>query len=276
MAWVRRNCRQLVSVCRNGAGGICGALQDPPDRRGADAVAELEQLALDPLVAPARVLPRHPHDQGGEDVVDRWPSGPVRVGPLRRRGGDASAGSCRGDQAMQRSLGAGPGRGRRTRPGPPSPGGVVGWCGAARRPRGAARGARRPWRRTCGRAGPASRRAGRRSGRAGGATRLIIMPYAGRSSLQLTGQADFWHPTRFRHHFSHTWLDRGGPEGDLMGSTDGPHRRCCAATAPVPAALGPGAPTTASSATCHNRQVCSSHLVARFEDPTRPHYGTHK
>jgi integrase len=24
------------------------------------------------------------------------------------------------------------------------------------------------------------------------------------------------HPHRFRHHFSHTWLDRGGPEGDLM------------------------------------------------------------
>ena len=24
------------------------------------------------------------------------------------------------------------------------------------------------------------------------------------------------HPYRFRHHFSHTWLDRGGPEGDLM------------------------------------------------------------
>jgi hypothetical protein len=23
---------------------------------------------------------------------------------------------------------------------------------------------------------------------------------------------------RFRHHFSHTWLDRGGPEGDLMGA----------------------------------------------------------
>ena len=26
---------------------------------------------------------------------------------------------------------------------------------------------------------------------------------------------DAW-PHRFRHHFSHTWLDRGGPEGDLM------------------------------------------------------------
>ena len=24
------------------------------------------------------------------------------------------------------------------------------------------------------------------------------------------------YPHRFRHHFSHTWLDRGGPEGDLM------------------------------------------------------------
>ena len=46
-----------------------------------DAMAELEQLALQPLVSPARVLPRHPHHQGGEHVVDRWPSGPVRVGP---------------------------------------------------------------------------------------------------------------------------------------------------------------------------------------------------
>ena len=27
--------------------------------------------------------------------------------------------------------------------------------------------------------------------------------------------ADAW-PHRFRHHFSHTWLDRGGAEGDLM------------------------------------------------------------
>jgi integrase len=24
------------------------------------------------------------------------------------------------------------------------------------------------------------------------------------------------HPHRFRHHFSHTWLERGGAEGDLM------------------------------------------------------------
>jgi hypothetical protein len=24
------------------------------------------------------------------------------------------------------------------------------------------------------------------------------------------------HAQRFRHHFSHTWLDRGGAEGDLM------------------------------------------------------------
>jgi integrase/recombinase XerD len=24
------------------------------------------------------------------------------------------------------------------------------------------------------------------------------------------------YPHRFRHHFSHTWLDRGGAEGNLM------------------------------------------------------------
>jgi integrase len=30
-------------------------------------------------------------------------------------------------------------------------------------------------------------------------------------------QCGLWvYPHRFRHHFSHTWLDRGGPEGDLM------------------------------------------------------------
>ena len=57
------------------------ALQDPPDGRGAHAVAEFEQLALDSHVPPARVLLRHPRHQGGERVVDRWPSAPVRVGP---------------------------------------------------------------------------------------------------------------------------------------------------------------------------------------------------
>jgi integrase/recombinase XerD len=30
-------------------------------------------------------------------------------------------------------------------------------------------------------------------------------------SLQVSDSA-----RRFRHHFSHTWLDRGGGEGDLM------------------------------------------------------------
>ena len=34
------------------------ALQDAADRRGADAVAELEQLTLNPQVPPAWVLPR--------------------------------------------------------------------------------------------------------------------------------------------------------------------------------------------------------------------------
>ena len=101
MAWVRRNCRQLVSVCRDRRRWDAVALQDPPDRRGADAVAEFEQLALDPHVPPARVLPRHPHHQGGEDVVDRWPSGPVRVGPSSADEAAMPAQDrVRGDQAM--------------------------------------------------------------------------------------------------------------------------------------------------------------------------------
>lgn len=55
------------------------------------------------------------------------------------------------------------------------------------------------------------------------------------------------HPHRFRHHFSHTWLDRGGPEGDLMelngwaSPQDAPPAR-----RQRPAAPGPTAPTTAS------------------------------
>ena len=53
-------------------------------------------------------------------------------------------------------------------------------------------------------------------------------------------------PHRFRHHFSHTWLDRGGPEGDLTELNGWASRRCSAATAPAPAAPAPAAPTTAS------------------------------
>jgi integrase len=52
-------------------------------------------------------------------------------------------------------------------------------------------------------------------------------------------------PHRFRHHFSHTWLDRGGPEGDLMELNGW----CSAVTVPAPAAPAapePAGPTTAS------------------------------
>ena len=70
-------------------------------------MAELEQLALKPDVPPARILPRHPHHQRGEDVVDRWPSGLVGVGPSaaheaamptqdRVRGDQAVAAQCAG------------------------------------------------------------------------------------------------------------------------------------------------------------------------------------
>ena len=151
MAWVRRNCRQLVSVCRTGAGGMRWRFRI---RRIVEAPTRWPSLSSSPWIAvsPARVLPRHPHHQGGQDVVDRWPSGPVRVGPSSADEAAMPAQDrVRGDQAMADAVrGAAAGRGRRTRPGLPSPGAVVGWCGAGRRLRGAARGARRPWWRTCG------------------------------------------------------------------------------------------------------------------------------
>jgi hypothetical protein len=67
--------------CSAARSGACWrdpvALQDPPDRRGARAVAECDSSPPDPYVPSARVLPRHPHYQGGDDVVDRWPPGPA-------------------------------------------------------------------------------------------------------------------------------------------------------------------------------------------------------
>ena len=64
-------------------------------------MAEIEQLAPQPQVSPARVLPRHPQDQGGEGVVDRWSSCPVGVGPSSADEAAVPTQDCVGsDQAM--------------------------------------------------------------------------------------------------------------------------------------------------------------------------------
>jgi hypothetical protein len=55
--------------------------EDPADRGRTDPVAELEQLARDPLVPPAVVLGGEPLDQRGDLGADRRPSRPVRIGP---------------------------------------------------------------------------------------------------------------------------------------------------------------------------------------------------
>ena len=59
-------------------------------------------------------------------------------------------------------------------------------------------------------------------------------------------------PHRFRHHYSHTWLDRGGPEGDLMELNGWTSPQMLRRSVPAPAAPAPAAPTTASWATAHN------------------------
>jgi hypothetical protein len=45
-------------------------------------VAELEEFALNALVAPGLVLSGHPFDQRGDRVLEGWATGAVRVGPL--------------------------------------------------------------------------------------------------------------------------------------------------------------------------------------------------
>jgi hypothetical protein len=57
-------------------------LQDSPDGRGGYGVAESDQLALDPPVAPSRILAGHPQDQGSDRRCDGWSArSSVRVGP---------------------------------------------------------------------------------------------------------------------------------------------------------------------------------------------------
>ena len=73
----RPSCRCAVR-CR----GDLRRFEDPADGGCADPVAELEQLALDPLVSPAVVLGGEPLDQRCDLGADRWPSCPVGVGPL--------------------------------------------------------------------------------------------------------------------------------------------------------------------------------------------------
>jgi DNA-binding CsgD family transcriptional regulator len=46
-----------------------------PHRARGEAEAELDQLTSDPLIAPARVLPRQPHHQLAQRLVRRWTAG---------------------------------------------------------------------------------------------------------------------------------------------------------------------------------------------------------
>ena len=80
-------------------------------------------------------------------------------------------------------------------------------------------------------------------GQPGAATASRIYQMTARRERQCGVDA---YPHRFRHHFSHTWLDRGGPEGDLMelngwASPQMLRRYGAGAAAPAPAA-----PTTGS------------------------------
>jgi len=75
--------------------------EDPADRGCADPVAELEQLTLDPLVAPAVVLGGEALDKRGDLGADRRSACPLRIRPFP---GDQTAvppqDGSRGDQPV--------------------------------------------------------------------------------------------------------------------------------------------------------------------------------
>jgi hypothetical protein len=58
-------------------------MKDLPHRAGRDPVSQTGQLALNPSVAPARILPGQAQHQGTDLGFDRWPARcAVRVGPM--------------------------------------------------------------------------------------------------------------------------------------------------------------------------------------------------
>ncbi len=83
-AWARRNWDHVGPI-RHGAGPQTAPPQHVRDRRGGDRDAEVEQLALDPELAPPGVLPAHPKDQLAHRLIDRrtpWPA-TVRALPVQ-------------------------------------------------------------------------------------------------------------------------------------------------------------------------------------------------
>jgi hypothetical protein len=80
----RRNSVQLAST-RFGAGSISALLKDRPDSARRQPDAEPEEFALDPPVAPARVLAREAHDELTDVSGGRGPTGAaVRIRPAAR------------------------------------------------------------------------------------------------------------------------------------------------------------------------------------------------
>ena len=102
VAWVCRNCRQLLSVCRTGAGGMRWRWRI---RRIVEALTRWPSVSSSPWSRwyPHRGFSRAMRTtyHGGEGVVDRWSSGPVGVGTSSADEAAVPAQDrVRGDQAM--------------------------------------------------------------------------------------------------------------------------------------------------------------------------------
>ena len=70
--WARR--KVFHDIPLRGAGPDPVILQNAGYGVAPDLVSNVQQRAPDPRIAPRRVLPRHPHDQGADFRPDSWTS----------------------------------------------------------------------------------------------------------------------------------------------------------------------------------------------------------
>lgn len=83
---------------RTGAGGIPSRFRIRRIVEAPTGLPEAVQLAVDALVAPAGIVPRHLLHQHGYLRVDRWTAGSVRVSPMAGDQAPMPAQDrCRGD-----------------------------------------------------------------------------------------------------------------------------------------------------------------------------------
>ncbi len=136
-------------------------------RAGRHPMPEADQLTLDALLPPSRVVDSQPHDQSGEHLGHRGPAdAAVGIGPAPGNQAAMPAKQRLGPHAERRPAlpAQKPSSARQARPHRPARGEAAAAGGAGSQARGAAPGSRSPWTRCAGAPTPRATARGRRRG----------------------------------------------------------------------------------------------------------------